>query len=256
MTSTVAELTVKHRVVSQDEWTTARKALLAREKELTRLQDQVSAERRELPWVKVEKTYAFNTERGRETLADLFEGRSQLIIYHFMWRHDLGTGCDGCSFLSDHIDGANWHLPHNDVTLIAVSRAPLDVLDAYKKRMGWKFRWVSSDGSDFNYDYHVSFTKDQLAKGTVYYNYEMTEGFDELPGVSVFYKDDKGDIFHTYSSYGRGGDILIGAHNYLDLTPKGRNESTIMDWMRRHDEYEDAATSPACCGASQRTNAA
>lgn len=255
MTAPVAELTTKHRVVSRDEWTAARKAHLAREKELTRLRDQVSAERRELPWVRVEKDYVFNTERGRETLADLFEGRSQLIIYHFMWRHDLGTGCDGCSFLADHIDGANWHLPHNDVTLIAVSRAPLNVLDAYKKRMGWKFRWVSSDGSDFNYDYHVSFTKEQLAQGKVYYNYEMTEGFDELPGVSVFYKDGKGDIFHTYSSYGRGGDILIGAHNYLDLTPKGRNESTIMDWVRRHDEYEDAGAT-SCCGASQRPDAA
>lgn len=255
MTTTVAELTHKHRVVSQDEWTAARKALLEREKELTRLRDQVSAERRELPWAKVEKNYVFNSERGQETLADLFEGCSQLIIYHFMWRHDLGTGCDGCSFLADHIDGANWHLPHNDVTLIAVSRAPLNVLDAYKKRMGWQFRWVSSDGSDFNYDYHVSFTKEQLAKGKVYYNYEMTEGFDELPGISVFYKDGKGDVFHTYSSYARGGDILIGAHNYLDLTPKGRNESTIMDWMRRHDEYEDAGAK-SCCGASQRPDAA
>jgi predicted dithiol-disulfide oxidoreductase (DUF899 family) len=174
-----------------------------------------------------------------------------------MWRHDLGTGCNGCSFLADHIDGANWHLPHNDVTLIAASRAPLHLLDGYKKRMGWKFRWVSSDGSDFNYDYHVSFTRDQLASGKVYYNYEMTEdGFDELPGASVFYKDGKGEVFHTYSTYARGGDILIGAHNYLDLTPKGRNETTIMDWMRRHDEYEDAGKSPACCGSVQRPDAA
>jgi predicted dithiol-disulfide oxidoreductase (DUF899 family) len=139
-------------------------------------------------------------------------------------------------------------LPHNDVTLLAVSRAPLAKLEAYKRRMGWKFRWVSSLGSDFNYDYHVSFTKDDLAKGKVYYNYDMTEGWEELPGISVFYKDANGDIFHTYSSYARGGDILIGAHNWLDLTPKGRNETTIMDWMRRHDEYEDAASS--CCSTA------
>jgi predicted dithiol-disulfide oxidoreductase (DUF899 family) len=257
MMTTVAELTTKHRVVSRDEWIAARKAHLAHEKELTRLRDKLSAERRELPWIKVEKDYVFTTDRGRETLAELFEGRSQLIVYHFMWRHDLGTGCNGCSFLADHIDGANWHLPHNDVTLIAASRAPLHLLDGYKKRMGWKFRWVSSDGSDFNYDYHVSFTRDQLASGKVYYNYEMTEdGFDELPGASVFYKDGKGEVFHTYSTYARGGDILIGAHNYLDLTPKGRNETTIMDWMRRHDEYEDAGKSPACCGSVQRPDAA
>jgi predicted dithiol-disulfide oxidoreductase (DUF899 family) len=238
----------RHPVVSREEWIAARKAHLRREKELTRLRDQVSAERRALPWVKVDKNYVFDTPDGKRTLAQLFDGRSQLIVYHFMWRHDLDTGCDGCSFLSDHIDGANWHLPHNDVTLLAVSRAPLAKLEAYKRRMGWKFRWVSSLGSDFNYDYHVSFTKDDLAKGKVYYNYDMTEGWEELPGISVFYKDANGDIFHTYSSYARGGDILIGAHNWLDLTPKGRNETTIMDWMRRHDEYEDAASS--CCSAA------
>jgi predicted dithiol-disulfide oxidoreductase (DUF899 family) len=238
----------RHPVVSREEWIAARKAHLRREKELTRLRDQVSAERRALPWVKVDKNYVFDTPDGKRTLAQLFDGRSQLIVYHFMWRHDLDTGCDGCSFLSDHIDGANWHLPHNDVTLLAVSRAPLAKLEAYKRRMGWKFRWVSSLGSDFNYDYHVSFTKDDLAKGKVYYNYDMTEGWEELPGISVFYKDANGDIFHTYSSYARGGDILIGAHNWLDLTPKGRNETTIMDWMRRHDEYEDAASS--CCSTA------
>jgi predicted dithiol-disulfide oxidoreductase (DUF899 family) len=238
-------------VVSREEWIKARKAHLRREKELTRLRDQVSAERRALPWVKVDKNYLFDTPDGKQTLAQLFDGRSQLIVYHFMWRHDLDTGCDGCSFLSDHIDGANWHLPHNDVTLLAVSRAPLAKLEAYKRRMGWKFKWVSSLGSDFNYDYHVSFTKDDLAKGKVYYNYDMTEGWgmEELPGISVFYKDANGDIFHTYSSYARGGDLLIGAHNWLDLTPKGRNETTIMDWMRRHDEYEDTNAS-SCCGST------
>jgi len=246
-----------HPVVSREEWTAARKAHLRREKELTRLRDQVSAERRALPWVKVDKTYVFDTPDGKQTLAQLFDGRSQLIVYHFMWRHDLDTGCSGCSFLCDHIDGANWHLPHHDVTLLAVSRAPLAKLDAYRKRMGWQFRWVSSLGSDFNFDYHVSFTKDDLADGKVYYNYDMTDGWgmEELPGISVFTKDAKGDIFHTYSSYARGGDLLIGAHNWLDLTPKGRNETTIMDWMRRHDEYEDANAS-SCCGSASGQAAA
>ena len=236
-----------HRVVSRDEWIAARKAHLAREKELTRLRDQVSAERRDLPWVKVTKDYVFDTTEGRKPLSDLFDGRSQLVVYHFMWRWDLDQGCDGCSFLCDHIDGANLHLKHHDVTLLAVSRGPIDKLEAYRKRMGWQFRFASSQGSDFNHDYHVSFTEEELAKGKVYYNYEMTdEGFNELPGISVFHKDANGDIFHTYSTYGRGGDILIGAHNWLDLTPKGRNETTIMDWVQRHDEYEDAK-SQSCC---------
>jgi predicted dithiol-disulfide oxidoreductase (DUF899 family) len=237
----------KHPIVSRDQWLTARKAHLAREKELTRLRDRVSAERRALPWVKVDKTYVFDGPDGKETLAQLFGRNSQLIVYHFMWRWDLDQGCSGCSFLSDHIDGANLHLAHHDVSLVVVSRAPLAKLDAYKKRMGWQFKWVSSYGSDFNYDYHVSFTKDDLAKGRVYYNYDMTEAsIEELPGISVFFKDAAGDVFHTYSSYARGGDLLIGAYNYLDLTPKGRNEGSTMDWMRRHDEYEDAAS--ACCG--------
>ena len=238
----------KHQVVSREEWTAARKAHLLREKELTRLRDRVRAERRALPWVKVDKTYVFDGPNGKETLAQLFGANSQLIVYHFMWRWDLDTGCDGCSFLSDHIDGANLHLAHHDVSLVVISRAPLAKLAAYRKRMGWRFKWVSSLASDFNYDYHVSFTKDDLAKGKVYYNYQMTEAsIGELPGLSVFYKDAAGEIFHTYSSYGRGGDLLIGAYNYLDLTPKGRNETTIMDWMRRHDEYEDS-DARSCCG--------
>jgi predicted dithiol-disulfide oxidoreductase (DUF899 family) len=239
-----------HPIVSRDEWIKARKAHLLREKELTRLRDRVSTERRELPWVKVDKNYVFDGPDGKQTLSQLFDGRSQLIVYHFMWRWDLDTGCAGCSFLSDHIDGANLHLPHHDVTLVVASRAPLAKLEAYKKRMGWRFKWVSSYGSDFNYDYHVSFTQDDLAKGKVYYNYDMTEAsIGELPGISVFYKDASGTVFHTYSSYGRGGDLLIGAYNYLDLTPKGRNETTTMDWMRRHDEYDDATTN-SCCGSA------
>lgn len=227
------------RIVSRDEWTRLRKQYLLKEKEFTRLRDRLSAERRELPWVKVDKTYTFQGPNGRQTLADLFDGRSQLIVYHFMFGPDDDEGCSGCSFLSDHVDGANLHLAHHDVTFVAVSRAPLSKLDAYKKRMGWQFTWVSSGGSDFNYDYNVSFTKDAVAKGTATYNYEkIDDAMEDLPGISVFYKDASGDIFHTYSSFARGGDILIGAYNYLDLTPKGRNESSTMNWMRRHDQYD------------------
>lgn len=232
-----------HKIVSRDQWLAARKAHLAREKELTRHRDRVSAERRELPWVKVDKTYMFEGANGKETLADLFDGRSQLIVYHFMWRHDLADGCVGCSFLCDHIDGANLHLAQHDVNFVVVSRAPLPVLDAYKKRMGWRFKWVSSLGSDFNHDYHVSFSRDEMAKGKVYYNYAMTDAaIEELSGISVFNKDANGDICHTYSSYGRGNEEVIGAYMYLDLTPKGRDETgpnhNLTDWVRHHDRYD------------------
>jgi predicted dithiol-disulfide oxidoreductase (DUF899 family) len=237
----------QHPVVSREEWIEARKAHLKNEKALTRMRDMVSAERRALPWVKVEKEYVFDTPTGKKTLAELFGKNSQLIVYHFMWRWDLGQGCDGCSFLCDHVDGANLHLKHHDVSFVAVSRGKLPDLLAYKKRMGWQFDFVSSYESDFNYDYHVSFTEEELAKGKVYYNYEMTDGFNELPGISIFYKDENGDIFHTYSSYARGGDILIGAHNFLDLTPKGRNETSTMNWMKRHDEYESSDSASSCC---------
>jgi predicted dithiol-disulfide oxidoreductase (DUF899 family) len=241
-----------HPIVSREEWLAARKALLAKEKELTRLSDRISAERRALPWVKVEKEYVFEGPDGRQTLADLFEGKSQLIIYHFMFGPDWEQGC---SFLVDHIDGANLHLKHHDVTLMAVSRAPWSKIEPFKKRMGWRFKWVSSYGSDFNFDYGVSFSKDQIAKGDLDYNFQTIKGdaryhIEELPGVSVFYKDEAGNVFHTYSTYARGGDILIGAHNWLDLTPKGRNETTIMDWVRHHDRYEEAGQ--GCCGAKER----
>jgi len=239
------------KIVSRNEWLAARKAHLVKEKELTRMRDRLSAERRELPWVKVEKEYAFDTPEGKKTLAHLFEGRSQLIVHHFMWRWDLGQGCVSCSFEADHAEGAIVHLENHDVTYVRVSRAPLAELEAYKKRMGWRAKWVSSYGSDFNYDYHVSFTKDDLAKGKVCYNYEMTEGFDELDGLSVFYKDEAGDVFHTYSSYARGNEEVIGAFIYLDITPKGRNETTIMDWVRRHDEYDAAEESAACCHSAK-----
>jgi predicted dithiol-disulfide oxidoreductase (DUF899 family) len=235
---------MEHRIVSQDEWLAARKAHLVREKEFTRLRDQLSAERRELPWVKVEKNYMFDGPNGKETLADLFAGRSQLLVYHFMLGPEWEAGCKSCSFLADHIDGSVIHLAHRDVTFVVVSRAPLSKIEAYKKRLGWRFKWVSSFGSDFNSDYHVSFTQDDLAKGATYYNYQVRESQDEgeAPGASVFYKDGTGAIFHTYSAYARGLDMLVGAYNYLDLVPKGRDEDGLpftMDWVRRHDEYED-----------------
>ena len=229
-----------HKIVSEEKWVAARKKLLAKEKELTRARDRLSAERRKLPWVKVEKEYVFETTEGKKTLADLFDGRSQLIVQHFMFGPDWEEGCPGCSFEADHVDAAYQHVRHHDVTYVAVARAPLAKLEAYRKRMGWHFKLVSSAGSDFNYDYHVSFTKDDLAKGKVYYNYATTDSeMEDLPGASVFYKDAAGDIYHTYSSYGRGGEEVLGAYMLLDITPKGRNESGPMDWVRRHDEYED-----------------
>ena len=249
---------MQHRVVSRDEWLAARKAHLAKEKALTKARDQLSAERRALPWVKVEKNYVFDTPSGKKTLGDLFGGRSQLIVYHFMLGPDWGKGCPSCSYLADHFDGAALHLPDRDVTLTAVSRAPLPEIEAYKKRMGWRFPWVSSYGSDFNFDFHVSF-KPEEGDGKVYYNYEMGDlESDEMPGVSVFIKDASGAIFHTYSAYARGLDILVGAYNFLDLVPKGRDEAELpwsMAWVRRHDEYDDAQTSASCCG-SEHTSAA
>jgi predicted dithiol-disulfide oxidoreductase (DUF899 family) len=230
---------MEHRIVSREEWLAARVSFLAREKEFTRLRDRIAAERRELPWVRVDEPYLFEGPDGKETLSDLFDGRSQLVVYHFMFGAGWKEGCPGCSFLSDHIDGANLHLAHHDVSLVAVSRAPWPEFQAFRKRMGWRFKWVSSHGCDFNRDYQVSFTRDDLAKGPTSYNYEVREkqSEGEAPGISVFLKDATGEVFHTYSSYGRGGDLLIGAYNYLDLTPKGRNEATPMDWMRHHDKY-------------------
>jgi predicted dithiol-disulfide oxidoreductase (DUF899 family) len=232
-----------NRIVSRDEWLAARKQHLIREKELTRLRDRLSAERRALPWVKVEKSYVFDGPDGKRTLADLFDGRSQLIVQHFMFGPGWEEGCVGCSFGADHVDGARLHFEHRDVTFVAVSRAPLPQLEAFKKRMGWRFTWVSSFGSDFNYDYHVSFTKDDEAKGKVYYNYEIRDfESDELSGLSVFYKDAAGDIFHTYSTYARGDELLSGAYMYLDLVPKGRDEAGLpypSAWWRHHDKYDD-----------------
>jgi len=230
-----------NRLVSQDEWLAARKQHLSKEKEFTRLRDRLSAERRELPWVKVDKPYIFDGPKGKETLGDLFDGRSQLVVYHFMFGPGWEQGCPSCSFLSDHIDGAVVHLAQRDVTLLAVSRAPLAQIEAFKKRMGWRFKWVSSYENDFNRDFHVTFTKEELAKGKVYYNYDIGEfPSEEAPGLSVFYKDEVGDILHTYSAYARGLDILVGTYNFLDLVPKGRDETELpwtMAWVRHHDRY-------------------
>ena len=231
------------RIVSQAEWLAARKELLKKEKEFTRLRDDLSRQRRELPWEKVEKEYVFDGQNGKETLADLFGGRSQLIVYHFMFGPEWKEGCPSCSLVSDHIDGSVAHLAARDVRLAVVSRAPLAQIEAFKKRMGWRFKWVSSYGNDFNRDYHVSFTKDEMAKGQMYYNYVMQQfPSEEGPGMSAFCKDGAGNIFHTYSSYGRGLDMLIGAYNWLDLAPKGRDEDGLaytMAWVRHHDKYSD-----------------
>jgi predicted dithiol-disulfide oxidoreductase (DUF899 family) len=229
-------------IVSREEWLDARKALLAKEKEFTRRRDQLAAERRELPRVRVEKIYVFDGPNGKETLAELFDGRSQLIIKHFMLAPGQKDPCVGCSFEVDHIDGILVHLEHNDVTYVAVARAPLAEIEAVKKRMGWRFKWVSSFGSDFNYDFDVSFTKEQISRGEAYYNYEFSKiPLEDLSGRSVFYKDPSGDVFHTYSSFGRGGEDVLGAYRFLDLTPKGRNETgpqhNMHDWLRLHDRY-------------------
>jgi len=233
---------MQHKIASREEWLQARTAFLAKEKEMTRLRDQLSAERRELPWVKVEKPYLFDAPEGKIGLSDLFDGRSQLIVKHFMLAPGQKDGCVGCSFESDHVEGALVHLQNHDVSYVAVARAPLVEIEAFKRRMGWHFRWVSSFGSDFNYDFNVSFTPEQLAKGEAFYNYRTGPlPLEDLSGLSVFYKDAGGDIFHTYSSFGRGTEERLGTYAFLDITPKGRNETgpnhSLADWVRHHDRY-------------------
>jgi predicted dithiol-disulfide oxidoreductase (DUF899 family) len=230
-----------HRVVSKDEWIKARKVLLKKEKEFTELRDQLSQQRRDLPWVAVDKEYVFDGPNGKETMSELFDGRSQLIIYHFMYDPAWDVGCRSCSFWSDNFNDIIVHLNQRDVTMIAVSRAPYNKIDAYKKRLGWDFKWVSSFDTDFNFDYHVSFTEEEIEKKEGFYNFTIQDPSEsEQPGVSVFYKDQAGKIFHTYSAYSRGIDILNNTYNYLDLVPKGRDEDGYdfpMTWVRRHDEY-------------------
>jgi predicted dithiol-disulfide oxidoreductase (DUF899 family) len=237
-----------HKVVSHDAWIAARTELLAKEKEFTRLRDQLSRQRREMPWEPVEKAYVFDGPNGRETLAELFAGRSQLVVYHFMYGPGWEKPCKSCSFWADNFNGIDVHLAHRDVTLIAVSRAPLPQIDAFRKRMGWGFKWVSSFGNDFNRDYQVSFAPDELATREVYYNYAMRKfPASEAPGISVFYKETDGTVFHTYSCYARGLDMMNGAYHYLDLVPKGRDEDDLpyaMSWVRIHDEYGLADRDP------------
>ncbi len=234
---------VEHpRVVSPAEWLAARKELLAKEKSFSRQRDALSAERRQLPWVRLDKQYVFEGPAGRETLADLFGGKRQLIVYHFMFGPGWEQGCPSCSLVSDHLDPSVVHLAQRDVAVAVVSRATLPEIEAFRQRMGWRFKWVSSHGSDFNYDFHVSFTPEETARGGVVYNFEPRgfAGGEEAPGASIFYRDETGAVFHTYSCFARGLDLMIGAYNWLDLVPKGRDEDGLphtMAWVRHHDRY-------------------
>lgn len=230
------------RIVSRAAWLDARRALLRREKELTRLSDRIAEERRALPWVRVEKAYLFDTPGGPRTLADLFAGRSQLLVQHFMFAPGREQGCPSCSFMADHADGMSVHLKQRDVTPVAVSRAPLADIERFRRRMGWRFDWVSSHGSDFNFDFGVSFDAEARAGGTVDYNFgPWSHPNDELPGISVFCRDASGTVFHTYSTYARGVEVMIGTYAMLDLLPRGRGERDVphkMEWVRHHDRYD------------------
>lgn len=244
---------VPHPVVSKEVWLTDRLALLAREKELTALRDQLAEQRRALPWVRIDKHYTFAARDGVRSLADLFEGRRQLVVQHFMFTPGAEQGCAHCSYMADHTQGALAHLAARDTTLVAISRAPLESIERFRRRMGWQFNWVSSGESDFNYDFDVSFTAEALATREVYYNYQRQYfGHPDGPGVSVFYKDDDGQVYHTYSTYGRGVEVMMHTYNFLDLTPLGRNEAGLpytMAWVRHHDRYQSAPAAPTCCSS-------
>ena len=244
------------RTVTRELWLAERHALLAREKELTRLSDELARERRALPWLHVDKPYVFQTAEGPRPLADLFDGRRQLLVQHFMFAPGWEQGCKSCSFMADHLDGMQPHLAQRDTTLLVVSRAPLEQIEAFRRRMGWQFRWVSSHGSDFNHDFGVHFTADERASGAVAYNYQRQPfPHEEAPGISTFFRDDAGTVFHTYSRYGRGVEVMMGTYQLLDLTPKGRDEDAMaygMEWVRHHDRYEAnvktaETTTAGCC---------
>jgi predicted dithiol-disulfide oxidoreductase (DUF899 family) len=231
----------EHKVVSQNEWVKARKHLLVKEKKFSKLRDELNKQRRALPWVKIEKGYVFNGPDGKETLAELFGHKSQLLVYHFMFGPGWGEGCPHCSFWADHYDGVNRHIGQRDTTFVVISHAPLKEIAPFKKRMGWKFKWVSSNGSDFNFDMNASFTPEQIKNGTAIYNYVPLEmDIDEREGASAFYKDSKGDVYRTYSTYARGIDLMNTTYNFIDLTAKGRDENPErnQDWVRYHDEYK------------------
>lgn len=244
--------TLHHPIVTRDRWVAERKALLAREKEMSRLQDDLARDRQKLPWVLVDKPYMFDTPTGQRSLADLFEGRRQLIVQHFMLAPGWEEGCVGCSFMADHVDGALPHMAARDLSFVAVSRAPLAEIERFRQRMGWQFPWVSSFGNTFNFDFHVSFTEEERKRGEVFYNYGMTAfPHEEAPGVSAFTLDDKGRVFHTYSTYGRGVELMMGAYDLIDIAPKGRDEAGLshgMDWVRHHDRYETAKKTGSACG--------
>ncbi len=231
-----------HPVVTREDWLLARTALLAKEKEFTRLRDDLNRQRRELPWVKVDKQYVFDSANGKVTLADLFENKSQLIVYHFMFSPEWDEGCPICSFWADHFDSLSYHLGQRDASFVAISRAPLVKIETFKKRMQWDFKWVSSFQNDFNFDFHVSFTPEEIRSGTAFYNYQITNpGDEDREGVSVFYKDANGAVFHTYSAFARGIDLLNGTYNFLDLVPKGRDEDKFgwpQEWVKYHDRYQ------------------
>lgn len=240
----------------REQWLAQRLALLAREKELSRLGDELAEARRALPWVRLDQRYVFDTSEGPRELADLFDGRSQLLVQHFMLGPDWEQGCKSCSFMADHTDGMLAHLAARDVGFVAISRAPLAKIERFRRRMGWNFRWVSSHGSDFNRDFGVSFTPAEVAAQSMHYNFaQQPFANDEMPGVSVFAKNAAGEVFHTYSTYGRGVEVMMGAYRLLDLTPRGRDEAGLahtMAWVRHHDRYEGAPAVKAggsCCGS-------
>jgi predicted dithiol-disulfide oxidoreductase (DUF899 family) len=252
-----------HHIVTREQWLAERRKLLAREKALTHLHDQVAAERRALPWVRQDKPYLFDTPQGRRLLADLFDGQRQLVMQHFMLAPGWEQGCTSCSYMADHTDSTLVHLAQRDTAFVAVSRAPLAEIERFRRRMGWSFRWVSSDGTDFNRDFHVTFTREEIDSGTADYNYRGMRPGEEMPGISVFWKDAQGAVFHTYSTYGRGVEVMMHTYNLLDLTPRGRDEDALdftMSWVRHHDRYEtrpatqDAGrdaeqnAGPSCCG--------
>ncbi|MGO8671242.1 MAG: DUF899 domain-containing protein [Capsulimonadaceae bacterium] len=230
-----------HSVVATDEWYAAGAELLVKEKELTRMRDQVAQLRRALPWTRVKEDYVLHGPDGDVKLSELFDGKSQLVIYHAMWGPKDDSPCEGCSFVMDHIDAARLHFEHHDIAFAAVSRGPLTHFADFKTRMGWKFRWLSSDGTSFNFDYGVSFRREDLDKGDVFYNFKMQKlRSEDQPGLSAFYKNENGEVFRTYSTYERGLDLLLGAYNYIDLTARGRNEKHGMDWVAIHDQYANA----------------
>jgi predicted dithiol-disulfide oxidoreductase (DUF899 family) len=255
--------TENHPVVSPAEWVASRKELLKKEKEFTRMRDELNRKRHELPWERVEKNYVFIGPNGQRTLADLFDGRSQLIVQHFMFGPDWKEGCPSCSFMADHLGGILPHLANRDVAFAAVSRATVPQIEEFKKRMGWRFTWVSSNQNDFNWDYHVSMSKEDIARGEVYYNYKARKypedwSGEEAPGISAFYKDAGGAIFHTYSTFERGVELVMATYQLLDIAPKGRDEDGLsfpMAWVRHHDRYPNQPAEATATGQAPKTAA-